>query len=37
MPFLASALGTFAGAYLAALIATNNKIKFTLGVAPIHF
>ena len=28
MPFLAHALGTFTGAYTAALIASNNKIVF---------
>ncbi|MEX2590068.1 MAG: hypothetical protein WD334_07665 [Chitinophagales bacterium] len=31
-PFLAHALGTFAGAVLAALIAANHKIKFALGI-----
>lgn len=31
-PFLAHALGTFVGAYLAALIAANHKIKFALGI-----
>ncbi|BDA78733.1 hypothetical protein LPTSP3_g16630 [Leptospira kobayashii] len=31
-PFLAHALGTFAGAFLAAIIATNHKIKFALGI-----
>ena len=31
-PFLAHAIGTFAGALLAALIATNHKMKFALGV-----
>lgn len=32
MPFLAHALGTFAGAILAALIAVNHKMKFALGI-----
>ena len=32
MPFLAHALGTFAGAWLAALIAVNHKMKFALGI-----
>lgn len=32
MPFLAHALGTFAGAYLAALIAANNKLRWALLV-----
>ncbi|MBC7913787.1 MAG: hypothetical protein H7Y07_06650 [Pyrinomonadaceae bacterium] len=31
-PFLAHALGTFAGAFLAALLAANHKIKFALGI-----
>ena len=31
-PFLAHALGTLVGAYIAALIATNNKLKFALGI-----
>ena len=31
-PFLAHALGTFAGAYLAAIIAANQKMKFALGI-----
>ncbi|WP_199119852.1 hypothetical protein [Pedobacter sp. ASV28] len=31
-PFLAHALGTFVGAFLAALIATNHKMKFALGI-----
>jgi len=31
-PFLAHALGTFAGAFLAALIATTHKMKFALGI-----
>lgn len=30
MPFLAHALGTFAGALLAVIIAANNKLKFAL-------
>ncbi len=33
MPFLAHALGTFAGAFLAANIAANHKMKFALGIA----
>ncbi len=32
MPFLAHALGTFAGAFLAALVAANHKMKFALGI-----
>jgi hypothetical protein len=32
MPFLAHALGTFAGALVAALIAVNHKMKFALGI-----
>jgi hypothetical protein len=32
MPFLAHALGTLAGAYLAALIASGHKMKFALGI-----
>ncbi|MBC5775380.1 hypothetical protein H8S95_14970 [Pontibacter sp. KCTC 32443] len=31
-PFLAHALGTFAGAFIAALIAANHKIKLALGI-----
>lgn len=31
-PFLAHALGTFAGAFLAALIAASHKMKFALAV-----
>jgi hypothetical protein len=31
-PFLAHALGTFAGAIFAALIAANHKLKFGLGI-----
>jgi len=31
-PFLAHALGTLAGAFLAALIAANHKMKFALGI-----
>ena len=33
MPFLAHALGTFAGALLAAVIAFSHKMKFALGIA----
>lgn len=32
MPFLAHALGTFAGAFVAASIAKKNKIWFALGI-----
>lgn len=32
MPFLAHALGTFAGASVAATIAVNHKMKFALGI-----
>jgi len=32
MPFLAHALGTLAGAYLAALIATSHKMRFAIGI-----
>jgi hypothetical protein len=32
MPFLAHALGTFAGAFLAAWIAATHKMKFALGI-----
>ncbi|TBR20277.1 MAG: hypothetical protein EPO57_00670 [Chitinophagaceae bacterium] len=31
-PFLAHALGTFAGAFLAAIIAANHKMKFALAI-----
>ena len=31
-PFLAHALGTFVGAYVAALIAASHKMKFALGI-----
>lgn len=31
-PFLAHALGTFVGAWFAALIAANHKLKFALGI-----
>lgn len=31
-PFLAHAIGTFAGAFLAALIAATYKMKFALGI-----
>jgi hypothetical protein len=33
MPFLAHSLGTFVGAFIAALIAFNHKMKFALGIA----
>ncbi|MGZ5242511.1 MAG: hypothetical protein ACXWDO_00105 [Bacteroidia bacterium] len=32
MPFLAHALGTFVGGFLAALIAANHKMKFALAI-----
>lgn len=32
LPFLAHALGTFAGAFLAAKLAANHKMKFALGI-----
>ena len=32
LPFAAHALGTFAGAYVAALIAANYKLIFALGI-----
>ena len=31
-PFLAHALGTLVGAYIAALVAANHKMKFALGI-----
>ena len=31
-PFLAHALGTFIGALIAVLIATNNKLNYALGI-----
>jgi hypothetical protein len=31
MPFLAHALGTFVGAFAAAIIAANHKMKFAIG------
>lgn len=31
-PFLAHAIGTLAGAFVAALIATSHKMKFALGI-----
>lgn len=37
MPFLAHALGTFAGAIIAALIAANHKMKFALGIGAFFF
>jgi hypothetical protein len=33
LPFLAHALGTFAGSFLAAIIAANHKMKFALGIS----
>ena len=32
LPFLAHALGTFAGAFLTGLLAVNHKMKFALGI-----
>jgi hypothetical protein len=32
MPFLAHALGTMAGAYLAAILAVSHKMKIALGI-----
>lgn len=32
-PFLAHALGTFTGAFTAALLAASHKMKFALGIA----
>ncbi|WP_010576334.1 hypothetical protein [Leptospira alexanderi] len=32
LPFLAHALGTFAGAFLTAMVSTSHKIKFALAV-----
>ena len=32
MPFLAHAIGTLAGAFMVALIATEQKLKFALGI-----
>jgi len=32
IPFLAHALGTFVGAFLAVKIATKNKMKFAIGI-----
>jgi len=31
-PFLAHALGTFVGAFVAAIVAANHKLKFALGI-----
>ncbi len=31
-PFLAHAIGTFVGAFLAGIIAANHKMKFALGI-----
>ena len=33
LPFLAHALGTFAGAFLAAKIAANHNMKFAMGIS----
>lgn len=35
-PFLAHALGTFVGAYLAARIAANNKLVFAMAIAILN-
>ena len=35
LPFLAHALGTFVGAYFAALISANHKMKFALGIGSL--
>jgi hypothetical protein len=32
LPFLAHALGTLAGAFVAAMIATTHKMKFAMGI-----
>ena len=37
MPFLAHAIGTFVGAFIAATIAANNNLKFALGVGGWFF
>lgn len=34
-PFLAHALGTFTGAIVAGIIATNNRMKFSLGIGTL--
>lgn len=34
-PFLAHALGTFAGAFLAATLAASHKMKFALGMGVV--
>ncbi len=36
-PFLAHALGTFAGAFAAAKIAANHRLKFALGIGIFFF
>ena len=35
MPFLAHALGTFAGAYLSSLLSANNKMRIALSIGGI--
>jgi hypothetical protein len=35
LPFLAHALGTFTGAYVAALIAPNHKMRFAWAIAAL--
>lgn len=37
MPFLAHALGTLSGAYLASLIAKKHPLRFALGIGLIFF
>jgi len=37
MPFLAHAMGTFAGAFLCALIAASHKMKFTMLIGVFFF
>lgn len=37
MPFLAHALGTLVGAFIAAKIAANNHLRFALGIGVVFF
>src|SRR3990172_92850 len=37
LPFLAHALGTLAGAFLAAMIAANHKMKFAIVIGCLFF
>ncbi|MFM1876509.1 MAG: hypothetical protein RL266_2246 [Bacteroidota bacterium] len=37
MPFLAHAMGSFCGAFVAALIAVSHKMRFALGLAIFTF